>query len=57
MAATEDLRTGIRLVDASARLIDRMTTLMSVLGTLTILMVMLLISVDVVGAFLLSGAR
>jgi len=51
MAATEDLRTGIRLVDASARLLDRVTALMSVLGTVTILIVMILISVDVVGRF------
>ncbi len=51
MAAPEDLRTGIRLVDSGARLLDRVTALMSVLGTLTILLVMLLISVDVVGRF------
>lgn len=51
MAATEDLRTGIRLVDTGARLLDRVTALMSVLGTIAILMVMLLISIDVVGRF------
>ncbi|MCC5979005.1 MAG: TRAP transporter small permease subunit [Salinarimonas sp.] len=51
MAATEDLHTGIRLVDASARLLDRVTALMSALGTIAILLVMLLISVDVAGRF------
>lgn len=51
MAATEDLRTGLRLVDASARMLDRVTALMSAVGTLAILAVMLLISVDVIGRF------
>lgn len=51
MAATEDLRTGLRIVDTGAVLLDRATALMSAVGTLTILLVMLLISADVVGRY------
>lgn len=54
MAATEDLRTGLRLVDTSARVLDRATAVMSAAGTLTILLVMLLISIDVIGRFFLG---
>ena len=48
----EDLRTGLAPVDAAARLLDRLTALFSALGTVLILAVMAMISVDVGGRFL-----
>ncbi|WP_127104247.1 TRAP transporter small permease subunit [Pararhodobacter zhoushanensis] len=51
MASLDQLSTGIAPLDAFSRLIDRITALLSVLGTLMILAVMLLIAADVVGRF------
>ncbi|MCA0204010.1 MAG: TRAP transporter small permease subunit [Proteobacteria bacterium] len=51
MASLVSLRTGIAPFDALARLVDRLTALLSALGTGLILAVMLLITVDVVGRF------
>jgi len=51
MATTRDLRTGIRAVDLTAELLDRLTALMSVVGTLGIIGIMLLITADVAGRF------
>ena len=51
MTSLDTLRTGIAPLDAFARLVDRLTALLSALGTALILAVMLLISTDVVGRF------
>jgi len=51
MASLITLRTGIAPVDAFARLVDRLTALLSALGTVLILAVMLLIAADVTGRF------
>jgi TRAP-type mannitol/chloroaromatic compound transport system permease small subunit len=51
MTTTRDLRTGIRAFDFVADLLDRLTALMSVVGTLGIIAIMLLIVVDVGGRF------
>ena len=48
----DDLRTGLWPVDTAARLLDRLTALLSALGTALILGVMGLIAVDVAGRFL-----
>ncbi|MCA2010132.1 TRAP transporter small permease subunit [Cereibacter sphaeroides] len=45
------IRTGLAPFDAVTRLVDRLTALMSALGTALILGVMALISVDVIGRF------
>jgi len=49
MPATQDLRTGLRPLDAAARALIRLTALLSAVGTLLILAIMLLITVDVIG--------
>lgn len=46
-----DLRTGLWPVDTAARLLDRVTAILSALGTVLILAVMGLIAVDVAGRF------
>lgn len=51
MADTQNLPTGIRVLDGSVRLLDRLTVLSSILGTLGILAIMVLIVADVVGRF------
>ncbi|PWE29048.1 TRAP transporter small permease [Pararhodobacter marinus] len=51
MASLATLTTGIGPLDAFARIVDRVTALLSALGTALILGVMLLISVDVIGRF------
>ncbi|WBU63552.1 TRAP transporter small permease subunit [Paracoccus aerodenitrificans] len=47
-ATTTEMRTGIGWLDAAARLLDRMTGLLSVFGTLGILAIMVLIVADIV---------
>ncbi|KPQ07135.1 MAG: TRAP-type mannitol/chloroaromatic compound transport system, small permease component [Rhodobacteraceae bacterium HLUCCA12] len=54
MATTEELRTGLRPLDALALLLDRVTAAASALGTALILGVMALIAADVVGRFFLG---
>ncbi len=54
MATLTALRTGIAPFDAFARLVERLTALLSALGTLLILGVMLLIAADVTGRFFLG---
>lgn len=49
MASTQHLRTGIRAFDLAAVMLDRVTALASMFGTLGILGIMLLIVVDVIG--------
>ncbi|MCL4675050.1 MAG: TRAP transporter small permease [Pararhodobacter sp.] len=51
MSAIQDLPTGLMPFDLVARLLNRVTALLSALGTLLILGIMLLITVDVVGRF------
>lgn len=51
MASLASLRTGIAPIDAFARAVDRLTAVLSALGTGLILAVMVLISVDVIGRF------
>lgn len=48
-ATLGELRTGYRPVDLAARLLDRLTVAMSVVGTLGILAIMVLIACDVIG--------
>ncbi|MDO5605446.1 MAG: TRAP transporter small permease subunit [Paracoccus sp. (in: a-proteobacteria)] len=53
MSAAMENQTGIRSFDLLFRVFDRMTAVMSMIGTLAILFIMMLISADVVGrAFL-----
>jgi TRAP-type mannitol/chloroaromatic compound transport system permease small subunit len=49
MASMQELTTGIAGIDAASRLIERLTALVSVLGTVLILGIMLLIAADVFG--------
>lgn len=49
MATTQELSTGIRALDFAATALDRLTAVMSAVGTAIILAVMMLIVVDVVG--------
>jgi TRAP-type mannitol/chloroaromatic compound transport system permease small subunit len=49
MATMQELRTGVAALDALSRAVDRVTAALSALGTLLILAIMLLITVDVVG--------
>ena len=51
MASLDRLNTGLAPLDAFSRLVDRITAVLSVLGTLLILAVMLLITADVIGRF------
>ncbi|GAB4273881.1 MAG: hypothetical protein Kow0013_27870 [Pararhodobacter sp.] len=49
MSTMQDLRTGLAPFDALCRAVDRLTAFLSALGTVLILGVMLLITVDVIG--------
>ncbi|WP_323036475.1 TRAP transporter small permease subunit [Pararhodobacter sp.] len=51
MSAIQDLPTGLKPFDLLARFLTRITALLSVVGTLLILGIMVLISVDVTGRF------
>lgn len=51
MSTLVSLRTGIAAVDAFARVVDRLTAILSAVGTGLILAVMLLIATDVIGRF------
>lgn len=51
MSAIQDLPTGLRPFDALARILNQITALLSALGTVLILGIMGLISVDVIGRF------
>lgn len=55
MQTLTDLRTGLSPVDGLARLLDRLSALVSALGTVLILGVMMLIVVDVGGRFFLGN--
>ncbi|WP_165814545.1 TRAP transporter small permease subunit [Pararhodobacter oceanensis] len=54
MATTEDLRTGLAVLDLTALVLDRATAVLSALGTALILGIMLLIGVDVTSRFFLG---
>lgn len=51
MADMQNLPTGIALLDGAVRVLDRLTVVSSILGTLGILSIMMLIVADVVGRF------